>query len=198
MTVPEDVLRKEPYGPDLVEVVRRDHSEMAGALARLLEVRDPDERRQGFRAVARQLSVHEAAEEEVVYPYLAGLGPEAGEVRSRRLEEERQSKRLLARMLREELLNPAGRRFRHNLELLHALVRAHAAAEEAEVLPLLAGAEGDTKLRVLATMFDQAKATAPTRPHPHGPDRLGGLLATTPVLAVVDRVRDLGRRVIAR
>ena len=101
-------------------------------------------------------------------------------------------------MLREELLNPAGRRFRRNLELLHARVRAHAAAEEAEVLPLLAEAEGDTKLRVMATLFDRAKATAPTRPHPHGPDRLGGLLATGPVLAVVDRFRDLGRRLITR
>lgn len=198
MTVPEEVLQREPYGPDLAEVVRQDHAQVSGVLARLVDVRDSDERREVFRDVARRLSVHEAAEEEVVYPYLAGLGPEASEVRDRRLDEERQAKRLLARMLREELMNPAGRRFRRNIELLHALVRAHAAAEEAEVLPFLTAGEGDTKLRVLATMFDQAKATAPTRPHPHGPDRLGGQLATGPVLAVVDRVRDAGRRLIAR
>jgi hemerythrin superfamily protein len=196
MTVPEEVLQREPYGPDLVEVIREDHSQASDALAHLLEVRDAGERRELFRAVVRQLSVHEAAEEEVVYPHLGGLGPEAVEVRSRRLEEERQAKRLLARMLRQELLNPAGLRFRRNLERLHSLVRAHAAAEEAEVLPLLTGAEGDTKLRLLATLFDQAKATAPTRPHPHGPDRLGGLVVTAPVLAVVDRVRDYGRRLI--
>ncbi|HET6811169.1 MAG TPA: hypothetical protein VFH50_09190 [Acidimicrobiales bacterium] len=36
------------------------------------------------------------------------------------------------------------------------------------------------------------------RKEPFGPDRLAGLLATGPVLAVVDRARDLGRRVIAR
>lgn len=198
MTIPEEVLQKEPYGPDLLEVIRQDHSEAAGALAHLADVGDTGERRRLFRQVARQLAVHEAAEEQIVYPLIARRGAAGTEIRQRRLAEEKEAKRLLARMLRQELLNPGGRRFRANLEQLEKMVRAHAAAEEAEVLPLVAEEENDTRLRILATLFDQAKSASPTRPHPHGPDHLPGLVATGPVLAVVDRLRDAGRRLVAR
>jgi hemerythrin superfamily protein len=198
MTVPEEVLSNPPYEPDVLQVIRNDHAEAAASLDRLADTKDSYERRHLFRDLARLLAVHEAAEEEVVYPVLARLGPEGARVRQQRLEEERQAKRLLARMMRWELVNPSSRHFVEAISELGQMVKAHAAAEESEVLPLLAQAEDDTKLRVLATVFDQAKKTAPTRPHPHGGERLPALLAGGPVLAVMDRVRDLGRRILVR
>ncbi|HZU73421.1 MAG TPA: hemerythrin domain-containing protein, partial [Acidimicrobiales bacterium] len=192
------VLSTPAYLPDICEVIRTDHSQTAADLERLVACVDSYERRHLFRALARRLAVHEGAEEEVVYPLLARMGGDADRIRQRRLEEEREAKVLLAAMMRRELLNPASRHFVADIEKLADMVRIHAAAEESEVLPLLAEAHDETKRRVLATLFDQAKATAPTRPHPHGPQALAGLLATGPVLAVVDRVRDLGRRVLVR
>lgn len=198
MTVPEEVLSRPPYEPDLIEAVREDHSRARDLLVSLAEAPTPYDRRRLFRELSRKLAVHEAAEEQIVYPMLASYGEEYARRREARLAEEREAKRLLARMSRQELLNPAGRGFARNIEQLVAMVNAHAAAEEAEVLPVFQERENDTKLRILATLFDQAKVTSPTRAHPHGPDHLPGLLATGPVLAVVDRIRDRARSLVAR
>lgn len=198
MTVPEEVLQKPPYAPDLVETVRTDHQRARDMLADLRGAPGPAERRRLFRELSRALAVHEAAEEEIVYPLLASYGEGGPAVRAARLAEEREAKRLLTRMSRQELINPASPRFSRNIEELDRMVQAHAAAEEAEVLPFFTERESDTKLRILATAFDEAKATAPTRAHPRGPDHLPGLLATAPVLAVVDRLRDFARNRISR
>ncbi|RGC65309.1 hypothetical protein C5N14_29130 [Micromonospora sp. MW-13] len=49
------------------------------------------------------------------------------------------------------------------------------------------------RLRGLAATVRAAEATAPTRPHPNAQTAEGNL-ATGPVLAVIDRVRDAIRK----
>ncbi len=57
-------------------------------------------------------------------------------------------------------------------------------------MPLLDAAADEQALAELGREIDDSKRRAPTRTHPHAPDRPPVLTLAAPVAAIYDRLRD--------
>ena len=68
--------------------------------------------------------------------------------------------------------------------------REHIAFEETRVWPGLRSALTSTEAEELGEKLEQAKKTAPTRPHPGTPPSPGVLSSTGPIAAIADKARD--------
>jgi hypothetical protein len=180
-------------GPEVTALLSEQHREFRRSFAELRAMREPLARRDALERLSCQLSKHEAAEAMAVYPVVAHLasGPE---LRARALADERQTARLLANCLRKSFWRPRSRGLRRLLCQLEAALDEHASYAEEMIFPVLRLAEDERKRRMMGTWIENAESIGPTRPHPHGPQRLPGLIALLPVLAVLDRLRDAARR----
>jgi hemerythrin superfamily protein len=179
---------------DVVTRVRRQHD----TIRRLfddVEKASPAGRAEAFQPLVRLLAVHETAEEMVLYPALLLAGSEArAVVRARRAEED-QAKKELAKL---EGVDAGSREFVAQLRAFRADVEAHAAAEEADVLPLLDQHRAAHELRLMDVAFVTAETMAPTHAHRFAPDSATGNLLLGPPVALVDRIRDLLESMSAR
>jgi len=172
---------------DLAAAIRADHETVKQLFADIKGGRDGV---QAWEALVRALAVHETAEEEILYPTVRTKGgDEMKAVIAKRLAEEDEAKKLLVDM---EKLGPTGNGFGEMLAKLEQAVLAHAEAEEHEVLPALSAVD-ESMMHALATAYHAAKALAPTHPHKAAPESAVGNLAVGPVMAIVDRTRDLVR-----
>lgn len=166
---------------DVTTVLREQHAGIRRALVRAAL---PGEGRPAeFRRLVRMLAEHEAAEEAHVHPTVRRFGPRP--VAAARIGEEERAKRLLHRLWR---AGPRARRYLPLLALLGWEVLRHAAREEREEFPVLAGL-GPVKRRVLGLEVYLARDLAPTRPHPRINGEVANKLAM-PVLGPADRLSD--------
>ena len=179
-------------GDDLVSVIRADHQEIRSLLAEVESATEAQSRREAFDRLVRKLAGHETAEEMVVRPTVRAAGGD--DVANRRNHEEDRAKTALSEL---ERLGPDAPGFPATLEAFKAEVLTHAEREEQEEHPLLE-AESQQRLRTLAEAFRAAEATAPTHPHPHGPQSAIGNVVVGPAVAVIDRVRDAVGRALRK
>jgi hemerythrin superfamily protein len=186
------------HQPDVVTLLGADHDAFRAAFSELRRTFEVRARRRRFEEISRELARHETAEEEAVYPVLAQLGDEGRRVRDAMIDEERFANRLIAEALRISLFRPGSRHFRHLVAEIGDTVERHAAHEEEVVFPLLRRTQDRAKLEMMAGWVQNAKQFGPVRPHPHAPRHLAGLLAVGPAVALMDRMRDLGRRLLER
>jgi hypothetical protein len=143
------------------------------------------QRRARCEVAAQLLCRHLFAEELAVHSVVAGVGDRrAGDAL---IEGERELVRTVARALRWARLWPFARR---PLRRVETIALRHFAMVEDVVLPLLVASQREEKLHMMGSWYEQARRAAPTRPHPHAPRRVVPLLALTPAVAVIDRVRD--------
>ncbi|MCU1489284.1 MAG: hypothetical protein JWM85_689 [Acidimicrobiaceae bacterium] len=176
-------------GPDVTAVLSADHVAIRADLQALVEERRGADRRERMEQLGRELARHEVAEQEAVYPVLAQI--ESGrEIREQALRQEREGALALARAMRRTSWRAGGRTTGDQLDQLAELLVKHIDFEDAHVVPLLRLRVDEEKRHMMGTWFTSAKAAAPTRPHPHAPQNLLGLLGTGPVLALADRMRD--------
>jgi hemerythrin-like domain-containing protein len=179
---------------DVVTVMTEQHDQARALLAQLHDafasLDDSTGAAGPFRDLVRLLAVHETVEEEVVYPVLKTQLQAAG-VADPRLVEEGEVKRMLARL---ERMATAVFEFPAALAEFEQAVLAHAEREEQEVFPLLRDRLDAGQRRDMAIAFRAAEAVAPTHPHPHAPESAVGNALLGPVLATIDRVRDLARQ----
>jgi hypothetical protein len=151
-------------------------------------------RREAFDDLVRMLAAHETAEEELVHPLSRGV-VDGGDARvDDRLEEERQAKEMLSTLV-DAGVGSEG--FDTGLLLLRDAVLIHARHEERYEFTQLRAKVPATQLRALAAAVRAVEAMAPTRPHP-GTESAKANLAAGPVLAVVDRARDVVRKAVRR
>ena len=73
---------------------------------------------------------------------------------------------------------------------LIALVRTHVHEEETKIFPAMRMTMTPQQLDKLGDSLLKAKATAPTRPHPHAPSSGVGAHVAGTVAAPIDKVRD--------
>lgn len=139
-----------------------------------------------FSTLIHLLIAHETAEEAIVYPALREL-PGGSEIADARIAEQAQAERLLKDM---EHVDTLSADFTDDLNALHAAVKAHAAAEEREVFPLLAQHKSADELAEMGAIYAGAKDKAPTHAHPHTPTGGPVKAVTVPITAIFDRVRD--------
>ncbi len=187
-----------PPTADVVDLLSADHEWLRAELAALCRTWGVVERRDRFERLAAGLARHETAEQEAVYPILKQLDELGSRLRAELVDEERHVDELVAEALRLSLLRPGSRRFKHLLSEIADAVESHAAREERAVFPLLRRTQEQAKLDLMAGWVHNAKQFGPTRPHPHAPRTLAGLLLFGTATAATDRVRDLARRLIER
>lgn len=171
---------------DIVALVEADHRAVRTMLARL-SAAGGDERAALWPDLLRALAVHEVAEELVVFPAVRAVAQELGPVLDQRIDEQTAAEELLARM---EEMDPASSDFGADLARLEEAVRSHAAAEEADVLPVIVRHDEALDRPGLGARYEASKRRAPTRPHPGAPHRPPGNVLAGPVVSFVDRVRD--------
>jgi hemerythrin superfamily protein len=171
----------------IIEALRRDHDEMREMFGKV-EAATGEQRRDLFQQLLSELVRHEVAEEEILRPVSKRDAGE--EIANARIREESQAEQLLKEM---EQLDPGSAEFTSKLATLRQEVESHAAAEEAEEFPKVAEKESPERLEQLGRVYEAAKKTAPTRPHPSTPNTPVANMLVGPFAAVMDRARDAVR-----
>jgi cytochrome c553 len=166
-------------------MVIRDHGELRELLQGALDA-EGEATGTRFWSAAFELIRHEVAEELELYPAARKIGPKGVEAASQGLAQQAEAERLLSDLEKGE--NDQSD-FETKLKHLSQAIDRHAAFEESELLPLIAGLSDEERFE-LGDHYAQAKKTAPSHPHPHGPDSLRGKVATGPIMAAIDRIRD--------
>jgi hemerythrin superfamily protein len=147
----------------VVALVQRDHRQIEQMLSNV-EQATGAARQEAFEELVRKLVVHEIAEEEVVHPLAKEVGAE--DIADEVLREEDASKKALAALDGFDVTSPDfGTRFAQ----IKRDVTAHARHEEQEEHPPILQNEPREKLERLASIFEAAEKTAPTRRTPCRP-----------------------------
>jgi hemerythrin superfamily protein len=180
---------------DAIAVLKNDHHAVEQLFRRFERSRSPAERKRISGRIVRELSIHAAVEEQLVYPALRrrldGQSPQV----LLALEEHHFAKLALSEI---ERLDGADERFEPKVRVLIENVRRHVAEEERDLLPGMKRALSPEELRSLGDALVRAKGSAPTRPHPAAPDEPPANALTNAGAAAYDRSRDALGRGIAR
>src|SRR3954465_14589848 len=169
---------------DLVSQLLAQHALVRGAIDDVAKSATAESRQEAFDALRELLARHETAEEMIVRPLTRDI--DSGEpVAEARMEEENESKDVLAEL---ENLDIASVEFARTFETFAKSVLEHAIAEEAYEFPLLRRLGAD-KPEKAEKQFRKAEKPAPTHPHPSARSTAMNSVPG-PFAAVADRARD--------
>lgn len=169
---------------DAIELLQHDHRMVEQLFRDYRAAASADQRRGVVEVMIRELSKHAALEETLFYP-VAGRVAEGRDV-DEQLAGHMTVKKLLAKLDKE----PAGDGTEAVMAELEEAVSYHVRSEEDDLMPKVREALDERALTELGAEIDARKQRAPTRPHPHVPDRPPALTLLAPVAAVYDRFRD--------
>ncbi|MEV5175422.1 hemerythrin domain-containing protein [Streptomyces flaveolus] len=172
---------------DALDVLMHDHR-MVEQLFRDYEAAASDRQRRGVvELLVRELSKHAALEEMLLYPLARKVLPDGDREIDEHLSEHMGVKQTLLALDR---LGEGDQRTGELVAELRREVSEHIQEEEGTLMPRLREAVSQQELDRLGELIGQAKATAPTRPHPHAPDQPPALTLAAPLAAAYDRLRD--------
>lgn len=145
--------------------------------------------------LVKELSIHAAIEEQILYPRVRTVLPKGNKLADHAIEEHQEAKELLDRIDGmagdEPELVPTVQR-------LTKVINDHVKEEEGGLFKELRSAVGRKELAEWGEELKAAKKTAPTRPHPHAPSTPPGNVVVGAASGVADRARDKARRVAKR
>lgn len=116
-----------------------------------------DDRRVPFESLVALLTMHETAEQQVVYPALQALSEPNRLLAVEQMRDEMQAKRDLVELRR---MGPSSPDFELAFKSFRSAVEAHADREEAEVFPELLKTFDETRLQELATALRACEQAA--------------------------------------
>jgi hemerythrin superfamily protein len=181
---------------DAIQVIRGDHRTVEGLFRRWEGMGAGDgERGELVRTIVRELSVHAAIEEQILYPAIRDALPDGESLVEEALEEHQEAKEVLSDL---DGMEPSEPEFPTKVDSLIDDVRHHVEEEETELLPKLESALSQQRLEEMGRRLESTKESAPTRPHPHAPSTPPANVVAGAVAGVVDRARDAGRKSLAR
>lgn len=173
---------------DVITLLTTDHREVDGLLNDLLAGKvTGDDRAQAISTIVRELSMHAAAEEMVLYPELRDLLPDGDQLADEALSEHQNIK---------EVLNDLDGKSPDDPGVMEAIasvateVRHHVEEEEGELFVKLRDSASPDRLMELGDLIERAKKAAPTHPHPNAPNTPPGNMILGPPTALFDRMRD--------
>jgi hemerythrin superfamily protein len=139
--------------------------------------------------VVKELSIHAAIEEQVLYPAVRSELPDGKQLAQEAIREHQEVKERLARI---EKLDPADQRdeLDREMETLIRDVKHHVKEEESDMFPKMRKQMDRKRLVQMGELMASAKKVAPTHPHPHAPSTPPGNLVTGAAAGVMDRARD--------
>ena len=182
--------------PSVFEVLSRDHEEVKQLLSEFekgptaADGAGPDQlarRKKMAETLVIEESRHEAVEEMYFWPAVRDRLPGGGRLADEATGQEQEAKQVLARLDKSGADDPE---FEKLLGQFITAGRDHIAFEETRVWPGLRSVLTSTEAEELGGKLEQAKKTAPTRPHPGTPPSPGVLKSTGPVVAAADKARD--------
>jgi hypothetical protein len=180
-----------PGPKDAIATIKADHQAVSSAM-REYETFSPTalkRKRATAERIIRDLSIHAAIEEELLYPAARKrLGNGSALVQEAKTEH-RQLKRLLDRLDKMDADDP---RADGAMAAVKRAVQQHVKEEEGPggILQGLRKEMSRDELIDLGKQLRAAKKMAPTRPHPNAPDSPPANVLVGGAAAVVDRTRD--------
>jgi hemerythrin-like domain-containing protein len=180
---------------DALSILHRDHQTIEQLFRRFEQAHSAPERRRLATRIVRELSVHTAIEEELVYPALRRPVNGAADRVLVALEEHHLAKLALVEI---ERLDAADERFAAKVGVLAEAVRRHVREEERELFPRARRTLSTEELRRLGDELLRRRETAPTHPHPSAPDEPPGNALANVGAAALDRGREVLGRGVAR
>ena len=173
---------------DAIDLILSDHRAVE-QLFREFAMADPDERRGIAELLVRELSIHAAIEETVLYPAVREDVAQGDPLVEHSLDEHHEIKVALARV--DDAMEKAHtKEFAGKVNRLQKVVDHHVTEEEEKVLPAIRDALTKTRLNEIGTAMNKKRDVAPTRPHPSAPDEGIAAEITGTAAGVIDRVRD--------
>jgi hemerythrin-like domain-containing protein len=132
-------------------------------------------------------SKHEAVEEMYFWPAVRERVPDGDRIADTAIGQEQEGKEVLDKLDKAEAADPEFERL--VTEFIKA-AREHIGYEERQVWPLLRTALSAQEASDLGNQLEEAKKSAPTRPHPRTPASPGVLKTAGPAVAAADQFRD--------
>ena len=173
---------------DAIEVLRGDHRRVEQLFGQYQEATASPERKQEImNEIIRELSVHAAIEEEILYPTVREALPDGDELAQDSLQEHQQAKQVLSDL---DAMSPDDPEFDQRVGRLIEDFQHHVGDEEGEMFPKLQQALDAESLADMGQELEEAKKRAPTRPHPAAPNQPPGIKVAGPAAALLDRLRD--------
>ena len=181
---------------DAITLLKNDHKTVEDLFKRFekLGPRARKGKQDVVERIIRELSIHAAIEETVLYPAIREAldDKKITDVVLESLEEHHIVKWTLSEL---EKMPSDHERFDAKVTVLMESVRHHVEEEEKELFPKVAKAVGKERLKELGEALAAAKKVVPTRPHPRMPDEPPGNLVG-PVAGVLDKARETGRKAV--
>ena len=174
---------------DPITQLEQDHR-LALSLVGAVRRETGDAQRDALRQLVRELSVHAAVEEMVVYPAIRGNFSTGDEWVDADLADHQAMKEILARL---DGADPEDPEVVTDVEALGTALESHVADEEMQ-LTELRGRMSPQDFNEMAEAAEAARSSAPTRPHPHAPDSGLGATVAGGAASLVDKARDALRR----
>ena len=175
---------------DAIQLLTSDHAKVEQMFRLIESLPEGDSLQEQVEGVVRELSIHAAIEEQVLYPAMRKALPDGDALAQEAIDEHQQAKETLAAIERTE---DPGERRRLLFELM-VDVRHHVKEEEMELFPKLQASMGRDELREMGGKLAAAKRMAPTHPHPKAPNTPPGNVVGGAAAAVIDKARDALRR----
>jgi Hemerythrin HHE cation binding domain len=132
-------------------------------------------------------SKHEAVEEMYFWPAVRERVPHGDRLADTAIGQEQEGKEVPDKLDKAEAADPEFERL--VTEFIKA-AREHIGYEETQVWPLLRTALSAQEASDLGDQLEEAKKSAPTRPHPRTPASPGVLKTAGPAVAAADQFRD--------
>lgn len=172
--------------PDAIQLLTADHADVEQMFTQIEAVPEGETRDRLVEGVIRELSVHAAIEEQVLYPAMRKALPDGDTLVQEAIDEHQQVKETLAAIER------AGTPAERDPLLVQVIgnVRHHVDEEESELFPKLQASIGRDELQDMGAKLAAAKKMAPTHPHPNAPNTPPGNIVGGAAAAVMDKARD--------
>lgn len=171
---------------DAITLLKQDHKTVNKLFKQFEQAKQPAQQRKLAAKVIQELSIHAAIEEMVFYPAVRERVPSTEDTVLESLEEHHIVKWVLAEL---DDMKPDHERFKAKMTVLIENVRHHVEEEEQELFPEVRKAVGRKEMVELGAAMEQAKKTAPIRPHPRAPDTPPGNIVAGAGAAVLDKAK---------
>jgi hypothetical protein len=175
----------------VIALIKADHSAVNQLFRRYqgLGDRAVRSRRQIAERLIKELSIHAAVEEQVLYPNARAAIPNGAKLVNEAISEHQSLKEALMSL---EKCRPDSDKFDPLMMKIRDEVRHHVKEEESPngILSQLRKHASREELVNMAKLTRAAKKAAPTRPHPKAPATPPGNLVVGAAAAMVDKVRD--------
>ena len=182
---------------DAIALLKDDHREVKALFRRFEQAgeRAHATKRKIVDTITEELSRHAAIEEEIFYPAVRERIGDTEDDVLEALEEHHLVKIVLSEL---EGMEPSDERFDAKVTVLIENVRHHIEEEEGDMFKRVRSAFSRQELLDLARWMQNAKAVAPTHPHPRAPDEPPGNLLAKPAAMALDAGKDVVRAVRRR